>query len=335
MDLVKRVNQFIRRYNLLSKNDTVIVGVSGGPDSVALMFILHTLQYEFNLKLCIAHFNHHLRKEADKDEEFVKNLCQHLNLNFIRGEWGKKEPLAKCSLEELARQQRFNFLTKIAKAKKTNIIALGHHRDDLAETVLMRILRGTGLQGMQAILPKREMEGFNFIRPLLAVTKKEINDYLKKYKIESRIDRTNREVKFSRNKIRLKLLPLLEKEYKKNIKEVLANLSENAAVDYEYLKIQASKAFKRLKKSASPGGIELNLKSFEKQHLAMKRFFIRFSVEHLKGNTNRLTLRHWKEIENLLISRPPGAIVHLPGNIYVQKNNRQLIIGLRTALRNA
>lgn len=328
MDLVKKVKQFICRYHLLRPNDTVIVGVSGGPDSVALISILHALQYELKVRLIAAHFNHHLRKEAKGDEQFVEDLCRDLNLDFIRGEWKKEKLPPKGSLEELARQHRFKFLVKTARTKKANVIALGHHRDDLAETVLMRILRGTGLQGMRAILPKREINGFNFIRPLLGVTKEEIKDYLKKHNLRFRIDTSNKDINFFRNKIRLKLLPLLEKEYKTNIREVLANLSENAATDYEYLKIQALKAFKCLNKTSGSNVIQFNLGRFGREHVALKRLLVRFSVEHLKTDTNRLTMRHWEEIEDLLADRPTGAIVHLPGDIYVQKKKRHLIIGL-------
>ncbi len=335
MDLVKKVKQYINTRHLLSKNDTVIVGVSGGPDSVALISILHALQYELKIKLIAAHFNHCLRPEAQGDERFVEDLCRDLNLDFIRGEWKKEKLPQKGSLEELARQVRFKFFVKTARAKKANVVALGHHRDDLAETILMRILRGTGLQGMQAILPKREINGFNFIRPLLGVTKEEIKDYLRKHNLKFRMDATNKNIDFSRNKIRLKLLPLLEKEYKTNIREVLANLSENAAADYEYLKTQALKSFKRLRETSGSNTIQFNLDSFKREHLALKRLLIRLSIEHLKGDTNQLTMRHWKEIENLLDDRPFGSIVHLPGDIYVQKRKYHLIIGLRIVIRSA
>ena len=328
MDLVAKVKAFIHSQNLLSQNEAVLVGVSGGPDSAALISILHSLQYDFNLRLVVAHFNHRLRAESQRDEDFVKDLSQKLNLPFIRGEWKHSASLKKGSLEDSAREERLRFLVKAARAKKAKTIALGHHRDDLAETVLMRILRGTGLQGLQAILPEREIKGFTFIRPLLGITRKEIESYLRKNKLRVRIDATNKKIDFFRNKIRLKLLPLLEKEYKNNIKEILANLSENTAVDYDYLRSQARALFGRLKKSPDPKTIKFNLKIFQKEHPALQRLLMRLSVEYLKGDTNRLTLRHWKEIEALLLCRPPGAVVHLPGNIYAQKTNRYLMIGL-------
>ncbi len=328
MDLVQKVKDFIHSQNLLPRNEAVIVGVSGGPDSVALLSVLRTFSYDFNLQLYVAHFNHHLRKESQQDEDFVKDLSRELNLPFIRGEWKHSASFKKGSLEESAREERLKFFMKAAGAKKVKIIALGHHRDDLAETVLMRILRGTGLQGLQAILPKRNIRGFTFIRPLLGVGRKEIESYLKKNHLSFRVDATNKKIDFFRNKLRLKLLPLLEKGYQNNIREILANFSENIAGDYDYLKDKAFKLFNHLGKPQGSKAIQFNLKSFQKEHLALQRLLIRLSVEHLKGDTNRLTFQHWKEIEDLILARPPGAIVHLPDRLYVQKKNRYLILGL-------
>lgn len=328
MDLVQKVRDFIHSQNLLPRNEAVVVGVSGGPDSVALISILRALSYDFNLRLSVAHFNHHLRKESQQDENFVKDLSRKLNLPFIRGEWKHSRICKKGSLEDLARQERIKFFVNAAKVKGAKTIALGHHRDDLAETVLMRILRGTGLQGLRAILPKRNIQGFTFIRPLLGVSRKEIESYLKKNRLSFRVDATNKKTDFFRNKLRLKLLPLLEREYQNNIREVLANLSETITVDYDYLNSQARALFSRLKKSPSAKIIQFSLRGFQKEHLAMQRLLIRLSVEYLKGDTNRLTFKHWKEIEDLILARPPGAIVHLPDRLYVQKKNRCLILGL-------
>lgn len=326
MDLVQKVKDSIHSQNLLSRNEAVVVGVSGGPDSVALISILRALSCDLNLQLYVAHFNHRLRKESQQDEKFVKDLSHKLNLPFVRGDWRHPRIPKKGSLEELAREERLQFLMNAARSKKAKTIALGHQRDDLAETVLMRILRGTGLQGMRAILPKRNIQGFTFIRPLLGAGRKEIESYLKKNRLSFRVDATNKKTDFFRNKLRLKLLPLLEKEYQNNIREVLTNLSENITVDYDYLKNQAWALFSRLKKSTNSKTIQFNLKSFRKEHLALQRLLIRLSVESLKGDTNRLTLRHWKEIEALLISRPAGAIVDLPDQLYVQKTKSSLIL---------
>lgn len=327
MDLVGRVKKSLCSSDVVSSGGTLVVGVSGGPDSVALLHILARLRYELGVHLHVAHFNHNLRKSARLDQRFVERLAERLNVPCTSEVWRNPPRRPKMSLEELARLKRFDFFQRLAKDLKASAVILGHTRDDLAETVLMRILRGTGLQGMRAILPRRQMEGVCFIRPLLETQKAEIVRYLKNQRISYRLDPTNRQTRFFRNKIRLRLLPFLEKDYNKSILEVLCHLAETAAVDYAYMDDQAGRLFRQAARyCAQDRRLQLSVKMLKRQPQAMRRMLIRLALQYLQERTNRLTLSHIKvalchmsEIEDLLCNRPSGALVHLPGGICVGK----------------
>jgi tRNA(Ile)-lysidine synthase len=327
MRLIQKVKKNLQDNPLFVRGATVIVGTSGGPDSTALTHILHNLQYELGFHLHIAHFNHNLHRSANTDQKFVEQLAEQLNVPCSVGHWSNSKTHKKGSIEDAARKQRFQFFNQLAKKINARVIVLAHTEDDLAETVLMRVLRGTGLQGLRGILPSRKMDGIYYIRPLLAVKKEHILTFLKKKNIPYRIDPTNKKTEFFRNKIRLELLPLLSKQYNHNIKELLTNLADNIATDYNYLEMQAQKLFTKLAKCSSNNkNIRIDLKLYSSQHPALKRMIIRNGVKQLRGNTNRLTLAHFREIEDFLQNRPQKATVHLPRNISIRKDSKYLIM---------
>ncbi len=316
--IIDKVKNTINKFSLLSTNDKVVVGVSGGPDSVALLYLLNTLKKEFRCTLHIAHLDHMLRKDSSKDAEFVKKLAQKLKIAATFAKINVKELAKKGSLEEVARNARLNFFFKVARRIKAKKIALGHTQDDQSETVLMRILRGTGLYGLSAILPKRDIAGFKIIRPLIGVRRKEIEAFLKRRNIKSLIDKTNLEDVYFRNRIRHKLLPLLEKNYNRNITKILSNMAEVVAYDYDYLSRQATVALKRL-------GSRINLKKFLRLHPAIQRLLLRMAVAKIKGDMRRITFQHIREIEELVINRPVNSIVDLPQGVSVIKKKKSLL----------
>ena len=157
--ILDKVKKTIKKYNLIQKGDKIVVAVSGGPDSVALLYLLYSLRKDLKITLHIAHLDHSLRKDSYKDREFVEGLAQRLKLPITTSQINVKELAKKGSLEEIARNARLGFLFRVAQGIKADKIALGHSIDDQAETVLMRILRGTGLYGLAGILPKRNIAG--------------------------------------------------------------------------------------------------------------------------------------------------------------------------------
>ena len=338
MSLIKSLKDTIKRYNLLSKNDKVLIGVSGGPDSVALTFALNSLRKTLKLRLHIAHLDHRLRSNSYQDLEFVKSLAQKLDIQFSAGKLSINRLIKKGSIEEVAREQRLNFLFEIAKKIGANKIALGHNRDDQAETVLMRLIRGTGLAGLTSILPKRKLGDWIIIRPLIETPRSLIESYLKKKRIQPRIDQSNRDLIYFRNRIRNRLIPQLIKDYNTNIKQTLANMAQIAACDYDYLEKTAFRVLSRLKTNLPSGkhgfarGIKLDLNKLIRLHLAIQRLVLRFSIAQIKGSIRRLNFRHTKEIENLILFRPIGSIVDLPQGICVLKDEQSLYI-YRTKIR--
>jgi len=327
MWLTQKVKKNIQHNPCFGRSNTIIIGTSGGPDSTALTHILHALQYELGFHLHIAHFNHKMHRNANADQKFVEQLADRLNVPCSVGQWKNRRKTKRGSLEDAARQHRFQFLTQLAGKIKAHAIVLAHTEDDLAETVLMRILRGTGLQGLRGILPVREIDGVTFIRPLINAKKSEILNFLKKKKLPYRLDPTNKQTKFFRNKIRLELLPLLKKQYNSNITGLLTNLADNISTDYSYLEDQTHKLFTKLiKHSKTNNGIRIDLDLYSRQHPALKRMLVRGGIERLKGDTKRLALKHFQEIDDLLENRPKNAIVHLPQKMCARKDSRHLIL---------
>jgi len=313
-DNFKRV---VAQYGLIRKNDKIVVGVSGGPDSVALLYLLNSLKKELNLTLHVAHLDHALRKDSASDRKFVEHLASCLKLPVSSARINIAQLAKKGSTEEIARNARLGFLFSVARKIKANKIALGHNFDDQAETVLMRLVRGTGLYGLTAILPKREIAGYILIRPLIGIRRKEIEAFLKSKKIIPRRDITNKQDIYLRNRIRNRLLPLLAREYNKNIKEVLVNMAENVGLDYDYLMLAA-------RQKTGVIGKSIGLEKLSKLHPSMRRLILRLVISRLKGDTRKIDFRHIKEIEDLVLNRPINSVVDLPKGVSVIKRKKNL-----------
>jgi tRNA(Ile)-lysidine synthase len=270
-DLLHEVRQFVRRQRLLQNGASVMVGVSGGPDSVTLLHILLALAPEFRLDLHVAHLNHGLRgPEADADAAFVSHLAHAWGVPCICGSTDVRTlaKRASLSLEEAARAARYEFLAGVAAAAGADVVAVGHNADDQAETVLMHLLRGSGAAGLRGMLPRTDLPqsaqraygigqpgsgaagtpgeagsrwsrgGLGprpiLIRPLLAIPRSAIMDYCAQHNLETRSDSSNADRSLYRNRLRHELLPLLE-QYNPSIKEMLNHSAAAMAADYEVL----------------------------------------------------------------------------------------------------
>lgn len=316
------IKSAIKKYNLINKNDKVVIGVSGGADSLCLLYLLKGLQKELKISLHIAHLDHMLRKESAKEARFVKEVGKRLEIPVTLAKINVNNLAENISLEEAARNARLEFLFKVAIKSKAKKIALAHNFDDQVETVLMRVLRGAGLSGLSGILPKRKMGSIEIIRPLLEIKRKDIEKFLRIKRIDFCIDKSNTNEIYFRNKIRHKLLPLLEKEYNKNIREVLFSLAQNAASDYDYLKVSAERFLRNNKN-------KLNLNILIKLHPSITRLKLRAAISSIQGDTRRITFKHIQELEDLIFNRPHGSIVDLPKGISVLKKRKTLNCYLR------
>jgi len=317
----------VKKYNLLKKKDKVILAVSGGPDSVCMFHLFCRMRERLKLNIVCAHFNHGLRKEADSDEEFVRCLCTSYKVKFVSAKKDVNNFFRGDSLEQTARRLRFDFFLQCSRYYKIRKIAIAHTRDDVIETLLMRIIRGSALRGMRAIMPKNMYKGMYIIRPLIEVDKGEVLKWLKDNNYSYVIDKTNFEDKFLRNKIRHKLIDELRK-LNPNVENSLFNLSKIAAQDYDFIYRYAREKFNSLKSSAH-NSIKLNLKDLNSLHPAIVNEIIRIAIENVKGDLRRLEFRHLEEIRDLIVNRPEGSIVHLP---YLEVKKEENSISIKSLI---
>jgi len=331
--LEEKVLQTVKKFDMLSFNDRILIGISGGPDSVTLLNILLSFKKRYNLSFFIAHLDHMLRgKESDEDVNFVKNLAQELGLpceikSCNLAKITRKEHL---TLEEAARKYRYKFFLETARKFKTNKIALGHNADDQVETVLMRFLRGSGLEGLMGIPPVRG----KIIRPLIECSRTEIEEYCKENKIEYRVDSSNKEVVYFRNKIRLELLPLLSKSYNKNIKDIMLRLRSIISEVSAYLNQETELFFKEVVRRESPEMVIIDLKKFTSLPLALKRRIIRKSIEVVKGNLYSISFRHSNEILKLTEYQLGEKEIYLPDNLMAKKIYNKIMIYKKRISKN-
>lgn len=232
-----QVLHYIRERNFICAGNRVAVAVSGGADSVALLHVLLELREELGVVLFVAHFNHQLRADdSDADERFVADLARQHDLPFFasRGDVREYSSTHKLSLEHAARELRYRWLTELARKENFDAIATAHNADDQAETVLMKFLRGAGTRGLAGIHSRLVMDGILILRPLLATPRAEIELYLGELNQPWREDHTNCDTHFTRNRIRHELLPLLEREYNPNLRQLLSETAEVALAEEEY-----------------------------------------------------------------------------------------------------
>jgi tRNA(Ile)-lysidine synthase len=244
--LLEQVKQIIDRNRLLDRGDRVIVGVSAGVDSMVLLHLLNAYRQTFGLTLVVAHVDHGLRPgESEKETELVQKESERLGLTYEYGQFNVKEfqQAEGISLQDAARRIRFHFFYMLLQKYNANKVALGHHADDQVETVLLRLLRGSGLKGLKGMLPIREGR---VIRPLLEVWRREIESFAAEKKIPYLLDSSNLKKDYLRNQIRLGLIPLIEKEYQRNFKEIVLKSSTVLRQENDYLEREAEGAYRRI-----------------------------------------------------------------------------------------
>ena len=261
----------IAENNLVPQNSAILVAVSGGPDSICLLHMLWRLKKTLPFKLCVATFDHGLRSGSAGEVAFVRNICSKLNLECVseKLEVSKYSKVQKISLETAGRQMRYDALQKYASHFKCNIIATAHNANDNAETLLMWLIRGTGLDGLAGIPIRRVFSSIELIRPLLSVERKEVLSYLKDQKLKYRIDPSNKSIEFTRNRIRKSIIPLFE-----NINPLFVDhafkLSRIVEAQNTALCVLVENAKKRCLKVLKNGHICLDLRRFLEYNETLK-----------------------------------------------------------------
>ena len=280
----EKVLKTIKKYELIKSGDNIVLGISGGPDSICMLYILNSLKKDLNFNIYVAHINHMLRENAKLDEEYVKNTCEKLNITvYIKHikikEIAEKE---KRGIEETGRKVRYKFFEEILRKTNSNKIATAHNLNDSIETIILNIIRGTGISGLAGIEPIRENK---FIRPLIECERKEIEEYCKLNKLEPRIDESNYENKYNRNKIRNICIPYLQKELNSNVIKNISRLSEIANEEQKYIEKNVEKSFNKICIENTENKIILDIKMFVKEELVIKRRLILYTINKLIGAT--------------------------------------------------
>ena len=292
-----KVIETIKKYGLIQAKDKIVLGVSGGPDSITMLDILRQIQEEFDFEIVVAHINHMIRKEAIQDEEYVKKYCEKNSIEFFvkRIDVMSVANNRKIGTEEAGRFVRYEFFDEILKQTESNKIAIAHNKNDKVETIIMHLLRGSGLSGLKGIEPIRE----NVIRPLIECEREEIEKYCDENRLEPRIDKTNFENDYTRNKIRNIVIPYIEKELNPNIIETIDRLSEVVKKEDRYLEKVALDVYDKILIKQEPGQIMLELKGFNEQDEVIKSRIILYTVKKLFGSSQGIEKIHINDIIKL------------------------------------
>jgi tRNA(Ile)-lysidine synthase len=330
--LIQKVRETVRDYRMIDRGDRVLVAVSGGPDSLALLHILHVLSDEFGCDLHVAHLEHGLRgSDSREDAEFVGRVAGGMNLPFTYRSAGERlrDRPKDVSLEEAARELRYRFLEETAGERGASRIATGHTMDDQAETVLMRMLQGAGPGGLSGIRPVRDGR---VIRPLIRCTAGEIVSYLGAVGLTPREDPSNQDTALLRNRIRHRLLPILKGEFNPSVVPALARI---AAVEGEVdhaLRAMAQTALERTA-SGSAGKIRLALDLFGDYDVALQLYILRAAIEEALGRLTDISFEHVRSLLHMARrGETPSKRITLPGSLVAYRESGDLVLAKADSL---
>ncbi|WP_419662550.1 tRNA lysidine(34) synthetase TilS [Desulfosarcina variabilis] len=325
-NLLAEVKRALVAYHMLIPGDRVLVGVSGGPDSMVLLDLLYRLASDFKISLGVAHLNHGLRGAcAAHDARIARQAATRLGLPFymVRADVARVRQGLKLSLEEAARRVRYAFFKKIMRDANFSKLALGHHLDDNAEQVLMAILRGSGPLGLAGIAPLRQNR---ILRPLIQVRRSQIEAYAEKNDIPWATDASNQDLRLMRNRIRHHLLPLISSAYNPRIQRQLSQLADVMRTEEEWIDGLITPAYTDAIVGHKEGSLIFNTNALKRMHPALLRRLIRRALFDVCGTLRRISFAHIQDVQWLIWKGTDGKSVHLPRGIRVCINQNQLQI---------
>ncbi|HHX63357.1 MAG TPA: tRNA lysidine(34) synthetase TilS [Chloroflexi bacterium] len=329
MDTLRQVRETIERHSLLQPGDTVVVGVSGGPDSLCLLHILRQLAPEYDVTLHVGHLNHGIRgAEADEDARYVEALCREWSLpcEIERVDVPDLARERGLAMEETSRQARYAFLGRLARSVSSRTVAVAHNADDQIETVLMHLLRGSGLAGLRGMRPISRMDELRLgndgrlppalalIRPLLEVPRADVEAYVREHDLHPRFDRSNLDTTYFRNRLRHELIPLLE-TYNPNVRAVLRRTAEVVAGDYDLLRDLVLDTWEWVVEEESDEAIVYNLAAWREQPVALQRSLLREGVHRLRASLRNINWVHIDDAVRVAQSGQTGAAATLPAGL--------------------
>lgn len=321
--LKEQVLNTIKKYDLINENDKIICGVSGGPDSICMLDILKDLKEELKFEIIVCHMNHLIREDAISDEEYVVNYCEKNNIKCYVKRIDVKNYANnnKQGTEEAGRTVRYEFFDEILQKENANKIAIAHNKNDKIETIIMNVLRGSGISGLKGIEPKRENK---YIRPLIEIERASIEEYCEKNNLQPRIDKTNFINDCTRNKIRNIVIPYIKNEFNPNIINTMNRLSSVIDEENKYLEEITVDKFNKLKIKEEKGYIVLNLKEFNSENIVIKKRLIIYSINKTIGNIQNIEKVNIDDIIKLCEKNIGNKYLMPNKNIKVLVNKNQI-----------
>lgn len=314
---MEEVYEFIGKKLKLTETDTVVIGVSGGPDSMALLYIMNQFKEKIGFKIICAHVNHNKRPESEKEQKCLEKYCKENNIIF---EYIKINNWGDDNFHNEARMVRYNFFDEIVNIYSARYLMTAHHGDDLIETILMRIVRGSTLKGYGGFSRIVDKGNYTLVRPLITVTKTEIEDFDIKNNIWYAIDSSNNEDHYTRNRYRHKVLPFLKKE-DPNVHKKFLKYSKTLLENNEFIENEASKCFNKVFHNGN-----LNIDKFVQLDKVIQNKIIYNILERIYGDDLFIICdAHVDLIFNLISSNKSNSIVHLPNNLVVIKSYNDLV----------
>ncbi|MBF0209695.1 MAG: tRNA lysidine(34) synthetase TilS [Desulfamplus sp.] len=327
-NLVEIALKTIHNYSMIELNDSILIGVSGGADSVALLLLIKDFCIKelcISIPIGVAHINHLLRgKESDRDEDFVADIAQKYNLpcHTIRVNVAEFARAKKLSFEEAARDVRYSFYSEIADRYNYNKIALAHNSNDNAELVLMNLLRGGGIKGLSGIPPVRAILGKTIIRPLIEASRDAILDYLRDKNQEYIVDSSNSDMAYLRNRIRHSLIPHLQENYNPSVTESLNRLSKIITDENSWIEEKIEQLFNSViiaPKDEIQNEVIIHKRAFIDNNKALAKRLIRRAIQEIKGDLRQITFNHIEDALKLINSKKGGKAIHLPDRVRIIK----------------
>jgi tRNA(Ile)-lysidine synthase len=322
--LLQQVQQTIQDYQMVTRGHTLLIAVSGGPDSMVLLHTLWHLREPLALKLCVAHLNHQMRPSAAEDAQFVETTAHHLGIQCICKtlDVPTYQRQHKLSPEDAARQVRYAFLRTTAAQLGADRIAVGHTADDQAETVLLHLLRGSGLRGLCGMPPMR----VPIIRPLIRVLRRDVLEYLRTHRLPCREDPTNDQRRYTRNRIRLDLLPTLQRCYNPRLVQALCTTAQILADDEAALQAMSRQHFDSARLPSASAQIQLKIGELTRLPPTLQRRVLREALNEVMGNLQGVTSTHIAAMRTLLRPGVGHKWLRLPQGVVVERCYEVLLI---------